>query len=175
MAMNEAIFNQIKQEYIARLERAGIVLTDMEKENFEVADFGLNDVYQTGLGIITYINTTRVCAKELVLMPYQTCPEHRHPPRQNSPGKEETFRCREGTVYLFVEGEKTAAPSVESPQGVYTVFHQITLNPGEQYTIMPNVLHWFRAGKQGAIISEFSTTSDDESDIFTDPSIIRVG
>jgi D-lyxose ketol-isomerase len=35
------------------------------------------------------------------------------------------------------------------PQGdeaYYTVFHEIVLHPGDQYTIPPNVKHWFQAG-----------------------------
>lgn len=63
--------------------------------------------------LLTYINTARVCAKEMVLL------------------------------------------------------------PGEQYTIMPNTKHWFIAGDEGAVISEFSTHSTDETDIFTDENIIR--
>ena len=76
-------------------EKAGIVLTDNEKANIETADFGLNDIFSTGIEIITYVNTRRVCAKELALTPFQTCPEHRHPPiaQKNYAGKEETFRC----------------------------------------------------------------------------------
>ena len=31
-----------------------------------------------------------------------------------------------------------------------------------------------QAGPQGAVVSEFSSTSDDESDIFTDPHIKRI-
>jgi D-lyxose ketol-isomerase len=54
------------------------------------------------------------------------------------------------------------------------VFHEIQLNPGDQYTIVPNTLHWFQAGPQGAVISEFSSTSRDDLDIFTDPRIRRV-
>jgi D-lyxose ketol-isomerase len=38
---------------------------------------------------------------------------------------------------------------------------------------MPNVPHWFQAGDEGAVVSEFSTHSTDENDIFTDPSIGR--
>jgi D-lyxose ketol-isomerase len=38
---------------------------------------------------------------------------------------------------------------------------------------MPNTLHWFQGGPQGAIVSEFSTRSRDEFDIFTDPDIRR--
>ena len=60
------------------LEKSSIVLTDAEKENIEVADFGLGDIESTGLQIVTYINTDRVCAKELIMFAGQTCPEHRH-------------------------------------------------------------------------------------------------
>lgn len=41
-----------------------------------------------------YVNTDRVCAKEMVLFPHQACPEHRHIGMDGAPGKEETFRCR---------------------------------------------------------------------------------
>jgi len=133
-------------------EKAGIVLTPAERERIEIADFGLGDLEHTGLQILTYINTERVCAKEMVLFPGQTCPEHRH---VGSPGKEETFRCRLGQVVLNVDGL------------------EIILNPGEQYTIYPDTKHWFRGGPEGAVISEFSTKSSDETDIFTDERIIR--
>jgi D-lyxose ketol-isomerase len=55
----------------------------------------------------------------------------------------------------------------------YKVFHEIVLKPGEQYTIPPNTLHWFQAGPEGAVVSEFSSRSRDESDIFTNPEIRR--
>jgi D-lyxose ketol-isomerase len=35
------------------------------------------------------------------------------------------------------------------------------------------MLHWFQAGPEGAVISEFSTQSRDEADVFTDPRIVR--
>lgn len=38
----------------------------------------------------------------------------------------------------------------------------------------PNTRHWFQAGDEGAVISEFSTKSYDEYDIFTDPRIKRL-
>lgn len=163
----------------AFLKRADIVLTRAEARNIEVADFGLNELDSTGLELVVYINTARCCAKELVLFPRQTCPEHLHPPlpQFNEPGKEETFRCRWGNVYLYVEGVPSEKPKAKPPQHRaqnYTVWHQVALSPGEQYTIPPNTLHWFQAGPQGAIVSEFSTTSRDEYDIFTDPEIRRI-
>ena len=54
------------------------------------------------------------------------------------------------------------------------MLHEIILNPGEQYTIPPNTLHWFKAGEEGAVISEFSSHSDDATDIFTDPNFKRL-
>lgn len=158
------------------LDRAGIVLTPTEAANIEIADLGLGEWETTGLALVTYINTERCCAKELVLLPGQTCPEHFHPPVNGQPGKEETFRCRWGTVYLYVSGEPTPNPVAKPPAhraDTYTVWHEIILNPGEQYTIYPETWHWFQGGPQGAVVSEFSTRSTDENDLFTDKSIVR--
>jgi D-lyxose ketol-isomerase len=54
------------------------------------------------------------------------------------------------------------------------VWHEIVLKPGEQYTLREKTLHWFQAGPEGAIVSEFSTRSYDDRDIFSDPDIRRV-
>ena len=149
-------------------------MSDAEKGRIEVADFGLNDVESVGLQILTYINTERVCAKEMVLLAHQSCPEHMHVPTGASLGKEETFRCRYGKVYLYVSGEgKREDVQAVIPHSDVTVFHEIVLNPGEQYTIMPETLHWFSAGDEGAVISEFSTKSTDETDQFTDKRLVR--
>jgi D-lyxose ketol-isomerase len=147
---------EARERAAAMLERAGIVLTPPEREGIEVADFGLGRLDEIGLQLVVYINTERVCAKELVLFAGQTCPEHRHPPVGDDPGKEETFRCRAGTVHLHIEGAG-----------------EVVLRPGEQFTIPPDTLHWFRAGDEGAIVTEFSTRSRDELDVFTDPQIVR--
>jgi len=170
-------YNRARQKALEYFRKAGIVLRPDEKERIEVADFGLGMLDKIGLEIVTYVNTERVCAKELVLFPRQTCPEHRHPPVEGEPGKEETFRCRWGRVYLYVEGEATPNPACQPPEERkqwFTVWHEVVLDPGDQYTLPPNTLHWFQAGEEGAIVSEFSTTSRDELDIFTDPDIKRI-
>jgi D-lyxose ketol-isomerase len=145
-----------RERAAAMLADAGVVLTPAERESIEVADFGLGQLDEIGLQLVVYVNTERVCAKELVLFPGQTCPEHRHPPVDGGPGKEETFRCRRGAVHLHVDGAG-----------------EIVLRPGDQYTIPPDTLHWFRAGEAGAVVSEFSTQSRDELDVFSDPRIVR--
>ena len=112
------------------------------------------------------------------MWPHQTCPEHRHPViSREYPGKEETFRCRWGKMYLYVPGVRLFTTKATAPTGrekTYTVWNEIELNPGEQYTVPPNTLHWFQAGPEGAVVSEFSTRSVDENDIFTDEEIARI-
>lgn len=159
------------------MRRAGIYLTPREKSRIEIADVGLNEFEQTGLAIHVYVNTDRCCAKELAMWPGQTCPQHLHPPVGSDPGKEETFRCRWGKVYLYVPGKKARSPKAKPPKGrehTYKVWHEIVLKPGDQYTLAPGTWHWFQAGPQGAVVSEFSTRSTDENDVFTDPEIRRV-
>lgn len=131
------------------------MLTEAERDVIEVADFGLSRLREQGLMLLVYVNTDRYCAKELVLYPGQSCPEHRHPPFAGSPGKEETFRCRRGLVTLRVGGR------------------ELVLEPGRQLTIPPDTLHSFTAGPEGAVVSEFSSTSRDELDVFTDPAVRR--
>ena len=102
------------QEYAAReLEAAGVALTDAERTEIEVADFGLSRLREQGLMLLVYVNTERYCAKELVL------------------------------------------------------------GPGVQFTIPPDTLHSFRAGPDGAVVTEFSSASRDELDVFTDPAVRR--
>ena len=159
------------------LTQARIAITPAERQNIEVAEFGLGELEKTGLELVVYINSERYCAKELILFPHQTCPEHRHPSLAGNPGKTETFRCRWGQVWLYVAGEPSSARQGRPPAGseaFYSVFHEIILHPGEQYTIPPDSLHWFQAGDLGAIVSEFSSPSHDESDVFTDARIRRM-
>ncbi len=175
--ITESQLRQAQERAMEYLRKASIVLTPEEQKNIEVADFGLGDLEHTGLELVVYVNTDRYCAKELVLFPRQTCPEHRHPPVDGDTGKMETFRCRWGEVYLYVEGEPTPNPKGKPPAGRekhYTVWHEVVLKPGEQYTIPSNTRHWFQAGDEGAVVSEFSSTSRDEADIFTDPEIERI-
>ena len=69
-------------------------------------------------------------------------------------GKEETFRCRRGLVRLRVGTERLSSARATS-------------------TIPPDTLHSFRAGPDGAVVSEFSSASRDELDVFTDPAVRR--
>jgi len=169
---------QLQAEAAEFMKKANIAISPAETASMEIADFGLNDVRHVGLEIILYENNDRYCAKELILLPRQMCPQHRHPKvSTTNPGKQETFRCRWGEVYLYVEGEPTHNPRAVVPDKYkkhISVWHEFILKPGGQFTIKPDTLHWFQAGDQGAIVSEFSSTSIDELDVFTDPNIKRI-
>ena len=173
--MKRSEMNRCIDRALEYYEKAHIVLTEQEKASIEVADFDLGMVENVGLQLLVYVNTQRVCAKEMVLFPGQSCPEHWHVPTDGMPGKEETFRCRYGKVYLYVEGEgEKEKIQAKLPATKVSVFHEIVLNPGDQYTLMPGTKHWFQGGEDGAVISEFSTRSTDETDEFTDERLIRM-
>ena len=176
--MKPKAIEEARARAVAMLRKARIAVTRSEIETMEVADLGLGDIKRMGLEVIVYENNDRYCAKELILLPRQICPEHRHP-RVNGRtlGKKETFRCRYGEVYLYVAGEPTPKPKAKVPKKYktfMTAWREIVLRPGDQYTLRPNALHWFQAGDNGAIDSEFASTSTDENDLFTDPRIRRV-
>lgn len=175
MTLNEV--QRAREKAHRLLQKAKIVITEREKENEEVSDFGLNDFEHFGFAIVIYENNDRYCAKELILLPRQTCPEHRHPKvSEKNIGKQETFRCRWGEAFLYVKGEPSPEPKAVIPEAhrkYFTAWREIILKPGDQYTLPPDSLHWFQSGDKGAIVSEFSSTSTDENDIFTNPSIRR--
>lgn len=167
--------NRIKAIYA----NSKIILTDEELESIDFADFGLDNWEEEGLNLILYVNNERYCAKEMAMLPKQTCPEHMHPDWEGHQGKQETFRCRWGDVYLYLEDEQplslagTGLSLPEKSKSYYTASKPMHLNAGEQFTISPGTKHWFQAGEKGAVISEFSSPSFDEYDVFTDPHVNR--
>jgi len=176
--MKRADVERARRRALEILTKARITVTPEEAASLEVSDFGLGALEEIGIQILVYINNDRYCAKEIVLTPRQTCPEHRHPPLgAPNPGKQETFRCRAGEVYLYVPGAPAAAPRARVPEKSrpgFTVWNEIVLRPGDQHTLPPDTLHWFQAGDEGAVVSEFSSTSDDASDVFTLGAIERL-
>ncbi len=158
------------------LARAGIVAPQDELEQIEVADFGLGELEQSGVQILTLVDTEKIAVKVLVLFPYQTEPEHRHPPLGHYPGKEETIRCQWGELYLYTPGEPTAEPLASPPahrKHTYTVWPEHLLRSGDQVTLQPNAPHWFQGGPEGAVIWGFSTKAVGVADMFTDPDVRR--
>jgi D-lyxose ketol-isomerase len=158
------------------VERAGIPVTDDELSGIEIADLGLGELEQSGVQIVTLVETDQIAAKVLVLFPDQTEPEHRHPPLGEYAGKAETIRCHWGELYLYEPGEPAPSAKGSPPahrRHTYTVWHEHILKPGDQVTLAPNTPHWFQAGPDGAVIWSFSTKAVDIQDVFTDPDVRR--
>ena len=85
--LTKSDYEKYSKEALKYLEKAHIALTDEEKSRVEVAEYELGCIDKIGLELVVYVNTERCCAKELVLLPYQTCPEHRHPKIKRRRGK----------------------------------------------------------------------------------------
>jgi D-lyxose ketol-isomerase len=176
--MKHAEISMLQERVYRMLQTAGIVITPEEKKNIEIADCGFDDIENCGLQVVVYESNNRYCAKELIQLPRQLCPEHRHPPIDvNNIGKQETFRCRWGELYMYVEGKPTPDPKARVPEKYrkhLTVWKEIVLRPGQQHTLPADTKHWFQAGDEGCIVSEFSSASIDEEDIFTDSRVLRI-
>jgi D-lyxose ketol-isomerase len=158
------------------LARAGVVVRQDEIDQMEVADFGLGELEQSGVQILTLVDTEKIAAKLLVLLPHQTEPEHKHPRLGDYEGKEETIRCEWGELYLYGPGEPTPNPKGYPPEHrrhTYTMWHEYILRPGDQITFPPDIPHWFQGGPEGAVIWSFSTKALDVEDVFTDPDVRR--
>lgn len=169
-------YKEAQQKALGYMERAGVVLSKKDRENIHVADFGLSDLEHQGGQILTFFNTDRISAKVIVLFPWQILPEHWHPAIENDIGKEEIMRVRWGEVFLYVPGEPTPYPKGRIPAGEkdhFTVWHEIIMKPGDQFIIPPQMVHWFQAGKDGAVIDDFSSTARDLQDGFTNPYVMR--
>ena len=155
---------------------AGLFIREDEASRIEVADFGLGNLEKEGVQVLTLVQTERISVKVLVLFPDQTEPEHWHPPVEGDPGKEETVRVIAGTVYFYIAGKDTLEKGF-IPQGkenVYSLRHEVVLNPGDQIEFAPGEKHWFQAHRDGAVMFSFSTVARDALDQFTDPQIVRI-
>ena len=100
--LTKAQLEEFRKKARDYFEKAGIALTSKEEDAIEVADFGLSRPEVFGLELVVYVNTARCCAKELVLFPGQICPEHRHPPVNSEPGKEERSQAHTGCLREYV-------------------------------------------------------------------------
>ncbi|NAS12211.1 D-lyxose/D-mannose family sugar isomerase [Flavobacteriaceae bacterium R33] len=157
------------------IEATGIHLTEADKKNITAADFGLSRIREEGVQILTLFNTNRMAAKILVLLPYQTEPEHWHPPVGEDPGKEEVIRGIWGDLTFYIPGEDNMLEGfiVDGKDSCYTMRHEVVIEPGDQLVLPPGTKHWFQAGKRGAVLYSFSTRVTDLMDQFTDPDVVR--
>lgn len=169
-------FENARLQAIDMITKAGIVLSNNEKETLEVVDFGLSKLNEEGAQIATLVQTERLSVKLLALFPNQTEPEHWHPAVGDDPGKEETIRMVSGLLYFYIPGEDSVKEGCipSGKEECYTVRQEVVMQPGDQLTLSPGTKHWFQAGSEGAVFYSFSTIARDVLDKFTDPAIQRI-
>lgn len=164
----------IPQEVMTLLGHAGFPVTPEEIAHSEVCDFGLGRFRLEGACMIPIASTARLSMKVLVLLPGQVLPEHRHVPFDAHRAKEEFLRALHGELYLYTPGQD--APVARIPDGkaeVYTCRRETVLRPGQQAYLPAGMAHWFAAGSEGCVALSFSSEAKDQSDVFTDPEVIR--
>lgn len=159
------------REYVDLLRRSGFPITPEEWEAMEISDFGLGNLRSEGFAFIDILRSERLRITLIALLPDQALPQHRHPPYDGEQGKEETLRVLSGQTRVYIEGDE-AAPGMPIPEGkepFYTSRQQICLNPGEQYTVPPNIEHWFQGGPEGSVSICFQNRVDETKNLFRDP------
>lgn len=168
-------FDEVCQQSLKMIEKAGIYLTPEDRNKMTSADFGLSHIKTEGVQILTMFETERIAGKILVLLPNQTEPEHWHPTVGDDAGKEEIIRAISGDLYFYIEGEDNMQHGfiVEGKGNCYTMRNEVVLRPGEQLVLPAGSKHWFQAGESGAVMYSFSSKVTDLLDQFSDPDIVR--
>ncbi len=164
-----------KRAAVGLLRGSALALHAEDVDRLYCEDFGLGEYEETGLGVLELVNTNLLSIKILVLLPRQTCPEHRHRPAADYPGKEETFGCQWGECYLYLPGPAAPGPRAAPPahrRDSYTVWHEIKLGPGDQHTAPSDTRHWFQAGPEGAVVWSLCSRTVVGADEFTDRDIL---
>ena len=162
---------EILQQAVELIRKSGFSLSPGDWAELKVNDFGLGNLPAEGFVFADLLRTDRVRVTLLVLLPGQTLPEHRHPPYEGEPGKEETLRCLLGQARIYVPGEPNN-PGIRLPAGkeaCYTSRHEVVINVGEQFSVKPNLAHWFQGGAEGAVCLAFQNRVDENRNVFTDP------
>ena len=111
---HDGIFDEAvaKRAFLDMFDHYGIPFTPFLEQNFWVADFGLGDFENVGMGGVFWINNPeyRYFGHEIYLLPSQMIVEHYHVPSPGYPAKHESWQVRAGSVYNFGIGDPTPCP-----------------------------------------------------------------
>jgi D-lyxose ketol-isomerase len=162
---------ELKKQVTEIIENSGFSVSQKELDEIDYADFGLDDIFEQGAQIISLLDTDKISVRLIVLIPGQAEPEHYHLTKQ------ETLRLVWGRMDLFTNEALTGSTQSEISEstisGFYKSNNKLEMKPSDQITMKAGIKHWFQAKKKGALMLSFSNTAQDNTDIFTDPNVIR--
>ncbi|MFI3283159.1 MAG: hypothetical protein SNG10_06555 [Rikenellaceae bacterium] len=149
----------------------GVPFTPFMEENFWVAEFGLGDFENVGMGGIFWVNDKEhgYFAHAIYLLPGQMIPEHAHM-ATDMPAKYESWMVDKGWCYNFSEvGEATPdAPVVPATHGEFKSKSFVRQNVGEIVHLKElETFHFLLAGDEGAIVNEWACYHDGDGLRFT--------
>jgi len=140
-------------------------------ERFWVAEFGLGDFANVGMGGIFWYNDKEngYFGHEIYLLPFQMIPEHAHVPAEDKPAKHEYWQVRNGSIFNFGEGGSkddplpVALPKSQLDADAITAFKceelkAVTgLGKGEAVLNQLESFHFMMGGAEGAIVTEYAS------------------
>ncbi len=151
--------------------RSGFPIGEAELKTLQTNDFGLNNFEHEGFVFTDLLRTPFVRMTLMVFLPGQTLPQHKHPPHEDSPGKEESVRTLWGQFKVYVEGDSHRQDLVfpESKEPYYTARKETVLEVNEQFSVPPDTAHWFQAGPEGAVVLAVQNRVNEDYNQFYDP------
>jgi D-lyxose ketol-isomerase len=146
------------------LKSYGVPFTELMEKDFWVAEFGLGDFENVGMGGIFWVNDSEegYFAHTIYLLPGQMIPEHAHAKTQ-FPAKHESWMVTKGWVYNCSEvGEPTAdMPQIPAAHGPIKSINYVKQNIGDVLRLKEKeTFHFMMAGDEGAIVEEWACYHD---------------
>ena len=173
---HDGIFDEAvaKRAFLDMFDHYGIPFTPFLEQNFWVADFGLGDFENVGMGGVFWINNPeyRYFGHEIYLLPSQMIVEHYHVPSPGYPAKHESWQVRAGSVYNFGIGDPTPCPPAlpESQRDYIPVHNFHEMHVGDISALKQlESRHFLMAGPEGAVVTEYGTYHDNAGLRFTNP------
>ena len=153
-----------KKAYLDMFEFYGIPFTSFMEENFWVAEFGIGDFENVGMGGIFWVNDAEhgYFAHAIYLLPGQMIPEHAHV-KTAYPAKFESWMVTKGWAYNFSEvGDATPNPPViPAKHGAIKSKNFAVQNVGDILHLKKSeTYHFLMAGPEGAIVDEWASYHD---------------
>ena len=159
--MLRSTINQLYTEAKNVFANGGWVLPPQPQ--WDITDFGLNQIDQFGLVLINLANEPEYCEKLMYARPRMATPAHTHKL------KKEDIICRQGAfeIVFWKDANLTKDLLTVKIDGDWKEIkgsEPILISAGSRITIFPTQYHEFAPIETNTIIGEVSTANDDASD-----------